>query len=128
MASCGIQLKRSANVRTPARILACLAFIALLTGCASTVRYGSPPKVDRLETLKTGVSTASDVRQTLGEPRGHGKARLTQDFPHHDIWFYEYVEVKGSKIGLDFLLVFFNKEAYDGYLWFSSAQLLEKKD
>jgi hypothetical protein len=62
----------------------------------------------------------------LGEPRGHGAARFTPDTPSREIWYYEYTEAAGSKISLKFLLVFFDKERYDGYLWFSSEQLLEK--
>ncbi len=130
MASCGIRPNRPGcgRIKALTPVLASIALIFLLAGCAPTLEYGSMPKTDRLDTLKTGVSTDADVRLALGEPRGYGKGQLDPNFGLRDIWFYEYTKAKGKKIELDILLVFFNKEAYDGYLWFSSTELIERRD
>ena len=111
-----------------AATFALLAFVGLLTGCTTTRRYGSPPRTDRLEVLRPAVSSPADVRLALGEPRGHGMARLAPDFTPRPIWSYEYTETEGKRIGLKILLVFFEEDRYDGYLWFSAAALLEKKE
>jgi hypothetical protein len=97
----------------------------MFAGCAPTIKYGSPPKVDRIDTLKRGISGESDVLKVLGEPRGYGQVRYSSDLPPRKIWFYEYTEAKGMKVGLKILLVFFDQKVYDGHLWFSSAQFLE---
>ena len=106
-----------------------LALLGLLVGCAPTIKFGSPPRTDRLEMLKPGVSSTADVLLTLGEPRGHGAARLlVRPEAARTIWFYEYIEAEGRRVALKMLLVFFNQQRYDGHLWFSSAQLYEKTE
>ena len=102
-----------------------MAFLGLLTGCAPTIKYGSPPRTDRLETLRPGVSSTADVLLALGEPRGHGVARFPVDPQPLKIWFYEYTEARGKRADLKILLVFFRQERYGGHLWFSSAELLD---
>ncbi|MGE5303835.1 MAG: hypothetical protein ACM3TN_10945 [Alphaproteobacteria bacterium] len=104
-----------------------LASLSFLAACAPTLRYGTPPKVDQLAGLKPGVSTAAQVRQALGEPRGYGMARLTVDPTPRTLWYYEYTEASGSRIDLKFLLVFLRQDQYEGHFWFSSANLLEQK-
>jgi hypothetical protein len=102
-----------------------LVCLVLLIGCAPTLKYGSPPKVSSLESLKAGISTKADVLLALGEPRGKGAARFSVIPTPREIWFYEYTESDGSRIDLKLLLVFFDEEHYDGNLWFSSKQLLD---
>jgi hypothetical protein len=102
-----------------------LTSVILLAGCMS-IRYGSPPRTDRLATLTTGVSSAGDVLLALGEPRGRGVVRQSVDLPPRTIWSYEYMEAEGSQIGLKILFVYFDQDRYDGYLWFSSTALLDK--
>ena len=97
--------------------------LGLLAGC--TVKYGSLPRTDRLGILTVGVSSPADVLLTMGEPRGRGVARLAVDPVPREIWFYDYVEAEGGRTDVKMLLVFFNQKRYDGYLWFSSARLLE---
>lgn len=104
-----------------------LTFLGILAGCATTIKYGSPPRTDRLETLKPGISIQQDVLVALGEPRGKGGARFSVDPIPRTIWFYEYTEASGSRIDLKILLVFFQQERYDGHLWFSSASLIEQE-
>jgi hypothetical protein len=102
-----------------------LAAVIFLAGCMS-VKYGSPPRTDRLGTLTVGVSSSTDVLSALGEPRGRGAARFSIDQARRTIWSYEYTEAEGKQIGLKMLLVFFNQDRYEGHLWFSSDTLVER--
>lgn len=142
MASCGFQtpeqLKRHSSCFFPNNAMSWCArrylvltlggfiLLCLLPGCMPTIKYGSPPLVNHLETLKTGTSSKTDVLMALGEPRGHGAARFTPDTALREIWYYEYTEVREQRISLKYLLVFFDNERYGGYLWFSSAGLMEE--
>jgi len=99
--------------------------MGLLIGCTTSMKYGSPPQVNQLGTLKPGISTKAEVLAVLGEPRGHGAARST-DYPQlREIWFYEYVETDGSRVSLKLMLVFFEKDLYGAHMWFSSAGLMD---
>ena len=109
-----------------------LLLAGFLSACATTIKYGVPPKIDRLGNLKVGTSSRADVLMTLGEPRGRGATRfsnaasLKHGFAnYHDIWFYEYVESDGQKVDLKFLLVFMDQDRYNGHFWFSSSELME---
>jgi len=110
------------------RKLVWFIFLGLLSGCAPTIKFGSPPKVKDLGTLKPGISSKADAVTVLGEPRGYGTARFPSLPTSREIWLYEYTEAEGKRVNLQILLVFFDKELYDGHLWFSSAQLLEVTD
>ena len=101
----------------------CFAIVAL-AGCAPAMTFGSLPKVENVPSLKVGASTASEVRNALGEPRGRGRARFAPDLPEQDIWFYEYTQIDGRKVQLKMLLVFVDKDVYAGHMWFSSGQLV----
>jgi hypothetical protein len=105
-----------------------MCLVGLLTGCAPTMKFGSPPQIDRLAGLTVGVSTTSDVTRALGEPRGEGMARLTPAHPPRKILFYEYVESEGSSARFKMLLVFMLDDRYDGHLWFSASQLLGRSE
>jgi hypothetical protein len=98
----------------------------LLSGCATTMRVGAPPRTDRLKGLTVGVSTAQEVRQALGEPRGSGMARGSAIQQPRRILYYEYMEAEGQRIGLTLLVVFLHEDRYDGHLWFSSAQIIQE--
>jgi len=109
-----------------------LLLAGFLSACSSTIKYGVPPKVDLLGSLKVGVSSRADVLMSLGEPRGRGAARFSNSasLKHgiaafHDLWFYEYVETDGKKVDLKFLLVFMDQDHYNGHFWFSSSELME---
>ncbi len=110
-------------------ICAVLGFsVVIMAGCMPTLRFGSLPKTEKLASLKAGVSSTSDVLLALGEPRGLGNVRISPILPPRQIWFYEFTEAEGKLIRLKLLLVFLDKERYDGYLWFSSEQLVEKAE
>ncbi len=111
-----------------------LLLCGMLSACMPTIKYGVQPKVDKLSTLKVGVSSRADILMALGEPRGRGAARFSDAAslkhgvePYHDIWFYEYVESDGENVQLKFLLVFVDKDHYNGHFWFSSSELMEKE-
>ncbi len=114
------------KIRLITRVVAVLTFLGL-GGCMTSITYGTPPKIDQLANLKLGVSNYEDVRQKLGEPRGYGAMRPDSRIPLRTIWFYEYEEAAGSKMNIKFLLVYFYQERYEGYDWFSSASLLQRK-
>lgn len=97
---------------------------ALSAGCI-TLQYGWQAPVERLKSLSPGISTSGEVLMALGEPRGRGIARYTREAAPRKIWFYEYLETDGKAVKIDFLIVFFEKEVYDGYLWFFSGSNTE---
>lgn len=105
--------------------VACFALAAFLAGCATSVKYGSPPKVNQIGLLKQGVSVKSDVLAAFGEPRGYGSSRFHALPTPREIWFYEYMESDGVRTQLKFLLVFFDADRYDGHLWFASSSLMD---
>jgi hypothetical protein len=110
------------------RLLFCIVWLILALlpiGCATTIKYGSPPKVKELSKLTVGASTRSDVLAILGKPRGHGVGHYSADTSPREIWFYEYMESDGARTDLKFLLVFLDTDRYDGHLWFSSSSLLD---
>lgn len=134
MASCGSQMqcrRRKGREerfllrlrRYGAPILFALVMHTVFFGCAK-IRIGFPPKVERLELLKAGISAPADVLLALGEPRGHGVLRFSPAVAPRDIWLYEYAESSGKRIDLKMLLVFFHEGRYDGHLWFSSGKLI----
>jgi hypothetical protein len=118
---------RQHNRFLPESIVLCMVLLLLISflgGCAPTIKYGSPPRINKLEVLKVGESNKTDVRQSLGEPRGYGAAHFSSVPKLSEIWFYEYYVSKGSKTSLSLLLVFFDKDLYEGHIWFSGTQLI----
>ncbi|MDD3450435.1 MAG: hypothetical protein PHF72_15585, partial [Gammaproteobacteria bacterium] len=79
----------------PVRRTLLLLILALTAGCG-TMRYGVPPRVERLDALQPGLSTTADVLLRLGEPRGRGAVRLTPAEPVREVFLYEYVEADAS--------------------------------
>lgn len=98
--------------------------VSLFAGCM-TFQYGWQPPVERLKSLSPGISTSAEVLMALGEPRGQGIVRYTPEVAPRKIWFYEYVETDGKAVKIKFLLVFFEKEVYDGHFWFFSGSKTE---
>jgi hypothetical protein len=140
MVTCGIQtleedrlgeqsfLPSYNQIRDNLRIILSFLLISMLVlfaGCVPSLKFGSPPRVNRLASLQRGVSTSNDVLLSLGTPRGSGNAHFNPTLDPRKIWFYEYVESDGKNVQLKFLLVFFEKDLYDGYLWFISDQAHE---
>lgn len=114
---------RSISRRSAGMIAICCGLL-LLSGCATTMSFGSMPRIDQLKSLKIGASSANDVLLALGEPRGRGDAMFGPGLPKQQVWFYEYTQSDGKKVQLKMLLVFIHKDIYEGEMWFSSGQLL----
>lgn len=110
-------------LRLIVRMIVVTLWLASVAACASTVEYGVKPKTDALASLKAAESTKKDVRLLLGEPRGRGMARISQDPAPRDLWFYEYVRSDGQTIDLKMLIVLFKDDIYDGHFWFSSVDV-----
>jgi hypothetical protein len=92
---------------------------------------GAFTHVDKLETeLKRGVSRRIDVQRALGTPKGYGESILPTDRTPREVWFYDDIEVISFKPELGYfraymrqqvLLVFFVKDTFDGYMWFTNV-------
>ena len=108
-------------------ILGLVVSLGSMSCFPSTVRYGFPTQIDKLNTLTHGTSTSADIVLALGQPRGDGVARSTIEPTPRQIYYYEYVEAGtySGKIELSMLLVFVRDGRYDGHLWFSSANQLQ---
>jgi hypothetical protein len=104
-----------------------------VAGCGpTTLTTGIFKEVNRtMMDLERGVSTKSDVQQALGAASGSGSAILPTDPTPREVWFYEDIEVTDAKaeanqvirvnVRQQILLVFFKKELFDGFLWYSSV-------
>ncbi|MCZ6863942.1 MAG: hypothetical protein O7I42_27460 [Alphaproteobacteria bacterium] len=101
-----------------------LLLVGPATTSAQTLMMGEAPKVDGLKSLVSGVSTAEEVLAKLGTPRGTGAMRHSPEQPLRTVWFYELVMMKGDQVHLNILLVYLNRNLYDGHLWFSANELV----
>jgi hypothetical protein len=97
-----------------------------LAGCSTAFQIGAAPSPAQVGRLVVGSSSQAEVLQALGEPRGRGMARLAGVERPRVILFYDAYRGEGQRIDMTFLVVFLDGERYDGYLWMSSSQLLEK--
>ncbi len=104
---------------------AALAFAAV-QGCAMRMEMGAPPRLERLAQLTPAVSSRNDVLLALGEPRGYGAARLEPALGRQQVWLYEHSVSEGADVRLTMLLVFFDGDAYGGYMWFADAVNLKE--
>ncbi|MGZ5055881.1 MAG: hypothetical protein ACXWAT_13205 [Methylobacter sp.] len=105
-----------------------ISAVTQFTGCNVTVRAGNKPDLAVLEkTLKSGVSTEQDVLKELGAPVGKGREMLPFMDKPRTTWTYYYEEGDLNDDRRLFLFVFFDKERYDGYMWFSSLPEFKPK-
>ncbi len=102
------------------------------------VTTGTFRDMNRVETeLRRGVSTKEDVRRLFGEPNGDGGAFFPTAKMPNDVWYYEDIkaEMGGTETGgimrmdMDWqvLVIFFEEERFDGFLWFTSAQEVKRE-
>ena len=114
------------------RMLLILLVGALVAGCATKVTTGAFAPVNRLESeLQRGISTKMDARRILGTPKGFGSAVLPTNPKPREVWYYEDVELTDARfegggviranVRQQGLLLFFDKEVFDGFMWFSNA-------
>ncbi len=114
-----------------------LAFLivagCLAPGCAAgpEVTTGPFTEVDRLGSeLERGVSTKMNVQKVLGTPKGYGGSLMPGETEPREVWYYDDIELTdfhsqgGGLYTMDvrqqILLVFFKKEAFDGFMWYST--------
>ncbi len=98
----------------------------MLGGCSTSFQAGSPPPVDRLASLRAGLSTREDVTAALGPPQGNGAAQLVAKGAAQDVLVYQYLETNGQQFRTRTLLVFFDKPSgiFQGYMWFRAGQVI----
>ena len=112
----------------------------LVAGCAvQTTKTQAFSRIDQIETdLRRGITNKADVLLLLGEPDGAGAlggfdALRGPDGAGKgpiDAWFYESGKgsiVGGLEMNQDILLVFFEGDIVDGFLWFSHESKGELK-
>ncbi len=112
----------------------------LVAGCAAqTTKTQAFSRIDQIEAdLQRGRTTKGDVLLLLGEPDGAGAlggfdALRGPDGAGKgpiDAWFYESFKasiVGGLEMNQDILLVFFDGDIVDGFLWFSRESKGELK-
>ncbi|MFQ5656260.1 MAG: hypothetical protein ACE5G5_01815 [Candidatus Methylomirabilales bacterium] len=112
-------MRRSVGTVVFGLIIAVAALLA--TGCNVQVRMGKRPDLRALEdSLVIGESTAADVSAVLGQPQGVGRSMLPIASKPRTMWFYHYAEGTLENGRQVFVFVYFDKDRYDGYMWFSS--------
>ncbi len=124
----------------------CLGVVAgalmalLVAGCATqTGKTHAFSQIDRIESdLQRGITTKGDVLLLLGEPDGAGAlggfgALRGPDHARKGpaiAWYYQSFKASGLvgiEFELDILLVFFEGDIVDGFLWFSNKSEGEMK-
>ena len=81
-----------------------------------------PVQTDLIEKkLKIGSSTRDDVRAVLGEPVGSGRVMYPFDEKPYTMLGYCYETGSMSETKSTWLVIFFDKETYKGYAWFSDV-------
>ena len=114
-------------------VLAGLLTVMLVVGCATqSAKTQAFSSIDQIESdLRRGITTKADVLLLLGEPDGEGAlggfdALRGPDGAGKgplDAWFYESTKASilgGLKVNQQILLVFFEGDTVDGFLWFDS--------
>jgi hypothetical protein len=107
--------------------------IALLCGCASgsakTARSFGDWNED-LASLERGISTRRDVQRVLGAPDGSGRVLFPGEEIQFHVWYYGDLELKNLRqtpggfrgdVRQQVLLVTFQEDVYDGFMWWSNA-------
>lgn len=115
-------------------LLRCLTFPLLLfslAACTSKMVQGPFLNLPKIESeLKKGVSTKMDVQRLLGAPQGFGGAIFPVTQENHDIWFYQNIVMDNIRseqgrtvtdMDQKILLVFFTKNLFDGFLWYTGT-------
>jgi len=100
---------------------AIVAVAILLAGCSGiAIKMGRLPDTSQLQSLKLTVATKADVQNALGPPKGTGRVMFHDTDKPRDLWYYYYAEATMSDAQQFFLFVYFDRDRYDGYMWFSS--------
>lgn len=128
------------------RFVLTLVFASLIGGCAGPTSVATGPFKDLTRIgaeLRRGVSTKTDVERLLGRPTGHGELLepTTEGtaWVRREVWYYEDIEMTGLdntrregtvtilplRMRQQVVLIFFDKDRFDGDFWFSNAQQSE---
>jgi hypothetical protein len=112
------------------RLAVLIAWSVAVASCTPPASTGAFRNSGVLETqLHRGVSTKADVQALLGVPNGPGSTQipaLGSSVPR-EIWYYEDIALAGSAMRMQMILVFFNGNTFDGYLWTTGAGATEIK-
>lgn len=116
---------RQSSIRWRARLrrlILLLLFPLFLGGCPTVyIRMGQLPSTDVLEkSLHVGQSTRQDVLAALGRPYATGRWMLPTDSQPRTLWTYYYENGTLEDARRFVLLVYFDQDRFDGYVWFSS--------
>ena len=119
-----------------ALVLAVSMQVAERPAQAAEVTIGRFPDLGTIESvLRRGVSREA-VRDALGEPGGSGEGRIPPSHAPQQVWYYEDIEVEDAYSHQDYmrldmrqriLLVFFEGDRVEGYLWTSNVGSAEAK-
>ncbi len=111
-----------------------LVWVSLLSSCSMPIKIGRMPNtVSLVSALQQKQSTKEDVFKLLGLPQGYGMMRLSKLSNPRVVWFYEGMEGISTLSGSDstingkMLLIFFDGEKYDGYMWFPLSLTMQYK-
>jgi hypothetical protein len=103
------------------QLIVLFTLVVLVSGCDIRTRAGSPPNISALESkLQMKRSTSSDVLAEVGEPFGKGHAMYPFQPAPREMWSYYYEEGDMKDARRTIVYVFFDRDVYDGYIWFSS--------
>ena len=104
-----------------------LAMVMALTatGCAMVpIRAGTRPRLDLVETaLEVGETRRGLVLEILGPPDGAGRSFLPMHPEPRAVWSYHEQDGSWDEISIRSLLLFFDDQVLDGYLWFTIEEL-----
>lgn len=123
-----LDLHENCRTRPIKWALSFLVALTVLAGCAP-VRFETGRKFETSvleQSLRTGESTQNEVRQTLGEPSGTGRALLPFHESPRTLWTYSFQRGSinlgngESEVEMVLLFVFFAEDRYDGYIWGSA--------
>ncbi len=103
---------------------------------AADVTIGRFPPIAAVQSVLRRGASREVVRDALGEPNGSGHARIPPSHTPHEVWYYEDIEVEDASSQHDYvrldvrqriLLVFFDGDRVDGFLWTSNKGDAEAK-
>lgn len=103
---------------------------------AAGVTVGRFPSLSAVESVLKRGTPRDAVRDALGDPVGSGHGRIPPDHRPLEIWYYEDIEVEdavpvGEYVHMQMrqriLLVFFDGDTVEGFLWTSNTGDAEAK-
>jgi hypothetical protein len=88
------------------------------------VRTGTRPRLDLVETaLEVGETRRGQVLEILGPPDGAGRVSLPMHPAPRAAWNYAEQDGSWDEMSFHYLMLFFDDQVLDGYLWFTIEEL-----